>query len=1443
MALPSVHFAAGMTTSMVVGGLVLFFVRRRALIYLPLVATAGGLMALVPDAIAWLRGAHADSPVMDVFFFHSLIRQARGLQAPEAGAAAFQLVAALYLGVLLAYVAYIRRRLRLEPYAVEALEHMGKQMVRSHTAGVLAALLPACILGAAASWLARTESPGRAEAPDHAAEASSPWSRLIHRRMHVYRPERLGLAHGLPWTRGEWLAGDLAIVPADSAAEALEHAQANGCDFVVVAREWHDAPGRILRGQLPTPAPTLLRGVRWSSAAGDLLAVSHADPSRHLSRLTTGEATPTPHEPLPLLFASGAVDPGSWPFLGPSPADLLGLRECRRDQGYTERWSPNVARLGGTWDRLLDQGFRITGASAASGFRSAATHFWPGEAARTHVLCPGREAADVLAGLRAGCAWAEEGGIVRALDLTLAAPHLIRAARMGEVVAVPPGAEITVGLSLDIPRRDRVGNAIQALDDVEFISNYTGQPQVMKRFDDVRPTHSGQPRHLRHMVPAVADHNDGLGFYIRARGRRRNPNGTDHWFHTNPVYVLVRPLPPPREVERPMQVAAARPSRGPDAKHAPAKGTPEGPGLSPKELNRARAIIGLPNDAPVLQIETFRKKPARHWAGAWHKYAEHRGPAMGDTALGLRYDRTTRLTDDARLFFRCFVADCAHLAILLHTSASPKPYPLLRVVPDRKWVVVDLPIADGFFAPEDAPPRLLQPTELQAIEWRAMGLSPESRIRITDFAIYRHTPSRRRDQFRRRLEALALDLGDGLKHDPGSPGWRQRGSDTLTRINALRTQTDPMKPVPTADALAGFENQLDSLAAVIRQLRCEGLMYRAFQITEPRLAVAIESPLRRVSTRDPARGFHERIFPHVELHAAGGEAESFQLVVMALWKPLEAVQVTWAKLPTTVAGPGGGEGPDATLPATAVRTFLVDDVVVPPRASLPADRTGPVPDRLVPFAPFRIEPGALRSVLVDLLVPIDLPPGSYEGTLAVRARDVKPVLVAVKLHRLDYALDSAPLPVLALVQPGVGGSAATRRLVRRRTYAQLLQHKVTPMLHPVAHEAAGLEDAEFCLQRGARLAVLHDAGDQMPSDTEPPMVHAARIAQTLRRAAHGRAGAVLVSFQATGTARMGAVKAFSALTRKFPDLQWIARGGGDVPRDLRADYWVRPLVTDALTLPPDEQLAIRRARSIQREAWGLRTGAACYPDVNLTLANDLLAVRLLPWMAWRHGVRALLLPGAFDKDAEATGDGSLLYHGADHTVLPSLRLVALRDGIEDYHALWALWRRAGQLRQRAREQSVGLLASADRILNQLHLRTGSLQRPSRDQAGLARSRLSLVRMVERIQAAWWQRVDRQDIAGLPAPPTGLQATSGDRRVTLAWTRSTDRNVAAYHVYRSTQPTLGYARVNPFPVTVPHFEDTAVANGTRYYYCIRSARDPKFQGPRSDVAHAMPMPPR
>jgi len=91
----------------------------------------------------------------------------------------------------------------------------------------------------------------------------------------------------------------------------------------------------------------------------------------------------------------------------------------------------------------------------------------------------------------------------------------------------------------------------------------------------------------------------------------------------------------------------------------------------------------------------------------------------------------------------------------------------------------------------------------------------------------------------------------------------------------------------------------------------------------------------------------------------------------------------------------------------------------------------------------------------------------------------------------------------------------------------------------------------------------------------------------------------------------------------------------------------------------------------------------------------------------------------------------------------------------------------------------------------------------------------------------------------PATITGLTTTAGDAQVALTWTASTSTDFAFYTVYRSTTPGGPYTLVSG-NLTSTSFTNTALQNGTVYYYTITATDLTGYESVQSTASSATPV---
>lgn len=91
----------------------------------------------------------------------------------------------------------------------------------------------------------------------------------------------------------------------------------------------------------------------------------------------------------------------------------------------------------------------------------------------------------------------------------------------------------------------------------------------------------------------------------------------------------------------------------------------------------------------------------------------------------------------------------------------------------------------------------------------------------------------------------------------------------------------------------------------------------------------------------------------------------------------------------------------------------------------------------------------------------------------------------------------------------------------------------------------------------------------------------------------------------------------------------------------------------------------------------------------------------------------------------------------------------------------------------------------------------------------------------------------------PAAPTGLVATAGDGVVSLNWNDNGEPDLAGYNVYRSTNLGGPYTKINGSLALTSDYSDTAVTNGTTYYYVVTAEDSAVNESGNSSEVSATP----
>ena len=103
-----------------------------------------------------------------------------------------------------------------------------------------------------------------------------------------------------------------------------------------------------------------------------------------------------------------------------------------------------------------------------------------------------------------------------------------------------------------------------------------------------------------------------------------------------------------------------------------------------------------------------------------------------------------------------------------------------------------------------------------------------------------------------------------------------------------------------------------------------------------------------------------------------------------------------------------------------------------------------------------------------------------------------------------------------------------------------------------------------------------------------------------------------------------------------------------------------------------------------------------------------------------------------------------------------------------------------------------------------------------------------------------------NLCGPPAPPadpTGLVAVASDGQVDLSWDANGEVNFDGYNIYRSTVMGGPYSQLNGPLLRTPVYSDTAVSNGTTYFYVVTAVNTIPLESGNSLEVQATPEAPQ
>lgn len=401
-----------------------------------------------------------------------------------------------------------------------------------------------------------------------------------------------------------------------------------------------------------------------------------------------------------------------------------------------------------------------------------------------------------------------------------------------------------------------------------------------------------------------------------------------------------------------------------------------------------------------------------------------------------------------------------------------------------------------------------------------------------------------------------------------------------------------------------------------------------------------------------------------------------QLCVFAGNKSWQGVHLRFSAL----RGPG-----KATIGAASLRWRRIASV----RTEQPGYQTryvGLWPDPLLPAAPFNVDAHGRAFVWVDMRVPTGAKAGNYRGTATLSGVGESTVTVPITLRVWGYAM-----PRQSHIRTAFGtGFNGSHPLDDNAVKDDLLAHRLTPtncvgsprIVAPSGPgQAPSYDWTDFDKSMTRRLAqgmtgFAVDFPNQTPDRVRAYQEHLS--SKGWLRYAYVYAADEPENGQLGGL--NGQLAAFKHAAPGIP-LLVTARGYPDALTNV--DIWCPAIVVERDDYFQPAQSVREQGRG--RASWWYPSYVSHAPSINLWTDYPLLDDRIWPWLTWKHNLDGMLywsttnwrdVKGDPLSDArtflDANGDGELIYPDAQGKPIDSLRLEALRDGMQDYEVFCLL---------------------------------------------------------------------------------------------------------------------------------------------------------------------------
>ncbi len=433
------------------------------------------------------------------------------------------------------------------------------------------------------------------------------------------------------------------------------------------------------------------------------------------------------------------------------------------------------------------------------------------------------------------------------------------------------------------------------------------------------------------------------------------------------------------------------------------------------------------------------------------------------------------------------------------------------------------------------------------------------------------------------------------------------------------------------------------------------------------------------------------------LTGARGEVADAQLVLLAGPQPWTGVQITFSDL----------RGPHKSVLSHTLLQWRQVGMVRTRRPYYATRYVGLWPDPLLPAAPLTVAAQGRAFAWINVHIPTDARAGFYSGRLTLASQSAAPLSVPFTLHVWGFTM-----PPQNHLRTSFGFQGQGQFPLKIGPLCDdMLAHRISPLNSAGQPERIALpgkpvqwdwttfdKTLTYRLSQG-----LTGFNMSIPSGQ---MEWATAWQEHLKAKGWLGLGYTYLADEPP-PGQLPAVNARLAQVRQAaPALANMVPTAG-FPQQIAAnlDIWCPEIRTFDPAVGLQEQ-----ARG--KEVWWYPAYPTQHPFINLWIDYPALDCRIWPWLTWKRNVDGLLYwsvcywtgtpdpltqaPAFSGSSGLANGDGSLFYPGPGGKPLDSIRVEALRDGLQDYEVFCLL--EAGVRELRASGKAPALAAKADALL-------------------------------------------------------------------------------------------------------------------------------------------------